>query len=251
VAAGADEHDLAALLAQADSAQYDAKRAGAHLVVHGDRMRREPAGAARPSIRVREPIHPATALQRWVDSAGPGQAFAPRLEGIADAAMSLLDLNRWATSSVEADGTLIIRQAHVRRSSTDVPLAVPLTAQIYHLDDFPLTAQAFALERSFVVEANDPAADEQERALLEEEGHRYVIGVPVTEDGDRHLLELYGDDASVPPNLAVQLVDALLAHRPGPILRRTEGHRDPDSERSDACDPSDAPCHVTPITSRA
>jgi hypothetical protein len=59
------------------------------------------------------------------DSAGPRQAFAPRLEGIADAAMSLLDLSRWATSSVEADGTLIIGQAHVRRSSTDAPRAVP------------------------------------------------------------------------------------------------------------------------------
>ena len=123
---------------------------------------------------------------------------------------------------VEPDGTLIIRHAHVRRATTDVPLAEPLTEQIHHLDDFPLTAQAFAQGRSFVVEVNDPSADEAERALLSTHGHRYVVGVPITETDERHLLELYGDDASVPPSLAVQLVEALLTHRPGVSLRRTE-----------------------------
>ncbi len=221
VVAGPTEHDLASLLAQADSAQYDAKRAGAHLIVHGERAVRRPPGL-RPSVRLRGPIDPATALQRWVDSVALDPSLARRLEGIADAAMSLLDLNRWVISSVETDGTLIIRHAHVRRATTDVPLAAPFAEQVHHLDDFPLTAQAFAQGRSFVVEVNDPTADEHERALLIEDGHRYLVGVPVTEAGGGQLLELYGDDASVPSSLAVQLVEALLMHRPGVILRHTD-----------------------------
>jgi diguanylate cyclase (GGDEF)-like protein len=222
VVAGPDDHELDALLAQADSAQYDAKRTGAHLIVHGDRMLRSPSLLERPSGRVRQPIAPATALQRWVDSAGPGETFARRLEGIADAAMSLLDLNRWVISSIEDDGTLIIRHAHVRRSRADAAHSAPLADQIFHLDDFPLTARALALERSFVVDVNDPAADPQERELLDRDGQRYVIGVPVTEGRRRHLLELFGDDASVPPSLAVSLVDALVAHRPRAALHHVD-----------------------------
>lgn len=223
-----DDHDLALLLARADAAQYDAKRAGAPLIVHGARRTERVDDEVAHGARAQPHLDITTALQRWHDTLGTEPDAGARLEALGDLLTALLDLNRWVVSLVQPDGALTIVQAHIRRMGRTVEqtgIAAPLVEQVFHLDDYPLTRRAFADRLPFAVDVDDPLADAAERAMLEQLGHRYVIGLPIELDGQRLLLELMGDERSVPCGLAVQLATSLTAHRSGPVLRHLDDGR--------------------------
>jgi diguanylate cyclase (GGDEF)-like protein len=222
-----DDHDLALLLARADAAQYDAKRSGAPLVVHGarriDRLRED--GPVDRGTRQQPRLDITTALQRWHDTLESDRIAGERLETLGDLLTALLDLNRWVVSTVQPDGALTIIQAHIRRLGNSLAqdgVAVPLVEQEFHLDDYPLTHRAFELGLPFAVDVDDPLADPDERTMLEQFGHRYVIGLPTEFDGRRTLLELMGDERSVPCNLAVHLASAVTSYRTGSVLRHLD-----------------------------
>ncbi|MEX1176933.1 MAG: sensor domain-containing diguanylate cyclase [Nitriliruptor sp.] len=206
------------LLRRADAAQYLAKRTGAPLVAVGPdsdipdaasvtpatpRSERRGQGRARGTAA-------GPALRRWRASTDGG-SLVERLEALGDAAVNLLDLNRW-TLSTHAPGTttIHIRSLHLRRRRPNPQLSSLVADEVYDLAAYPATEAALRDGIGFSLHVDDAATDPQERALLSEYGVDYVIAVPARDGaGTGLLLELYGDDDSLPLAEARALVEAL------------------------------------------
>lgn len=233
-AVGAGEADVSELLRRADAAQYRAKRTGTPLVVLGadDPIPAAVDGgdAGRPPRRRRASETgdvggaARAAVTRWrsmLDAASTEQ----RLESLGDAAVTLLDLNRWLLSEVPPGSpTMHIRRINVRRRTPGLTPFPPLDAQVYALADYPATDEALRTGRGLSVHVDDAGADPAERALLLELGNQYVVLVPQTDpDGHGWLLELYGDDESRPVADAVALVEALSTRTLGREVRCSPG----------------------------
>jgi diguanylate cyclase (GGDEF)-like protein len=220
--------DVSELLRRADAAQYLAKRTQAPLVAVGPDSRVPepevvPASPTRRRNRRGRPAHgPASvpALRRWrtsIDATSTGE----RLEALGDAALSLLDLNRWTLSEVPAGADSIhIRSLHMRRRRPNARLSTLIADEVYRVEDYPTTAAALANDDGFSVHVDDPAADPRERALLVDNGLQYVVAVAQRDpDGSGWLLELFGDADSTALTEARPLVEALGSRSLGRRLR--------------------------------
>jgi diguanylate cyclase (GGDEF)-like protein len=220
--------DAGQLLRRADAAQYRARWADLPLV----RLSADQPIPATPSVpALREPqrrrsldpddLGPAStaAITRW-RSMLASPAVLPRLEAIGDAAVALLDLNRWVLSEAPTGGpTLHLRRLNIRRRSPGSDPFPPSAEQVYRLEDFPRTVEALRTGRGFAVHVDDASGDPTERAVLAELGNRYVVLLTERDEGGDWVLELYGDAHSAPFEDAVAVIEALATRALGREVR--------------------------------
>jgi diguanylate cyclase (GGDEF)-like protein len=217
------------LLGRADAAQYLSKQTGRPLVAVGPDSdlpapphvimpaRSSPPSDEAVAQRVRPGRATDAALRRWGDMLDDGSPEL-RLQGLGEAAGTLLDLNRWVVSVFHPDeGTLATHDVSIRRRRPNGPEFFPTVDETFAVADYPATAAALRDDVGFSVHVDDAAADRDERELLHDYGQCYVIAVPAR-DGDRQLLlELYGDEQSTLLPEARPLVEALASRT---LLRR-------------------------------
>ncbi|WP_165403863.1 EAL domain-containing protein [Egicoccus halophilus] len=222
-----EDRSLSALLARADTAQYRAKTSGVAVVLDDGRpaptaRRTEPfpARSVRPG-RERPGRAVETSLARW--SRGVDGAPDPReaLSSLGEAVLSLVDGNRWTLSrALPGSSVLSTAARHLRRRRPLASFDPPQDDDEFRIEDYPVTAAAFDDGQGFAVEVDDPAADPDERAILDAEGFRWVVAVTQTDAaGTRWLLECYGDDESRPTAEVVPLVEALASRTLGHPVR--------------------------------
>lgn len=201
-------------LAEADGAQYGAKRRDALLLVSSGL---DPAPSARPRRRISDlrpsaadpataDVQTAVALAVSAVAQGLGQAPADaraRLEWLGGHLLEPFDLDHWVVSAVNLDAParqLVTVSLGMRVERPQAHRGIDLMAEhAFALDDYPLTARAICECGWFALDVADPGADAAERALLESLGKRFVLALGYTEDGHGLLLQLYGndDDASL------------------------------------------------------
>lgn len=205
---------FADLLERADAAQYLAKRRGLPLVVDTEATTlTNDASTTSGRRRFRDMVARDQLIgvsDRWmVRIEDETSSSRERLSALGELAVVLFDLNRWTLSVAEPDSDLLrIDRLQLRRARPEGS-SLPVTEELYDLTDHPATVAAFTTGE-LVADVDDPATDAAERALLEEHGLRYAIGIACTDlDGARWLLELFGDDDSVPLRSAERLVRAL------------------------------------------
>ena len=221
VATGPAGTEPRVLLNTADDAQYAAKRRGAQVVIGSaldvaltERLPR-PRWVA-PARRVRRDDGSAStlpaALAALAEGAAEGWAEldgtpAAGLRWLGERLLAPCHLDRWNVSRVDAWGRLetiamgLRRARSVDRSARDLMVDTHVL-----LEDYPVTARAVAECAVFSVDADDEVADAAERALLLRMGVHHVVGLGLTDGGERLLLELHGDRSSTPPAVLADLV---------------------------------------------
>ncbi|HZI97662.1 MAG TPA: GGDEF domain-containing protein [Actinomycetales bacterium] len=222
------------LLNAADDAQYAAKRRGAQVVIGSvldsaisERLPR-PRWVA-PARRFRRDDGSAVtlpdALAALAEGASDGWAEldgtpAAALRWLGERLLAPCHLDRWNVSRVNAAGRLETVAMGLRRArGTDRSARDLMVDTHVLLEDYPLTAHAVATCAVFVVDSDDEAADEAERALLARMGVQYVVGLGVTDGEESLLLELHGDRSGTP---AVMLADLMVVAATA-VLRRPVG----------------------------
>lgn len=184
------------LLRAADGALYMAKRAGGgrmYIATEKNAVRRASQMSSGPgSIRA--------ATERLTRELDGELLDAPAIERIEAVARAFLDAGGflvWAISVVPEGWDRLV---DLSKGNVDFPTTrVGPGGEQYSLAQFPATAAAIdAGSGSFTVFRSDPAADENERALLERFDRESVIGVVASHGGDTYLLEIYGGEASLP-----------------------------------------------------
>ena len=203
------------LLERADAAQYAAKRRGIPIVLDTEAAALVSTNGATAPIRrrfrdmvTREQLIGVS--QRWVDAIEDDvTSTRDRLTTLGELSVIMFDLNRWTLSVVQPESSkLHIDRLQLRRARAQGG-SVPVTEEVYDLEDYPATVAAFETG-SIVVDVNDPEADPAERELLADHGLQYMIGVACTDPGGtRWLLEMFGDAQSVSLRSSQRLVMAL------------------------------------------
>lgn|GEM_PF-749612 len=205
------------ILRRADAAQYAAKRLGLGVVLDTETEAvlaatdgPAPQGARRyRDDPVRQPL--IGIAERWADQLeAPTACTRDRLVALGELAVTLLDLNRWTISVAPPRSTVLhVDRLHLQRARPLGPTPVPISEETYDLDVYLATAEAFATGE-LAIDATDHDAGPAERAVLDEHGLRYVLGIPRTDtDGTRWLLALFGDDQSISLRSGRPLVAAL------------------------------------------
>ena len=150
-----------------------------------------------------------------------------RLEAVAGAFTEAGDFAYWAISST-LTGEDLIRDVAVgdNRDRRHRGIRVDAGVLEYRLSDYPVTLCIVeAGSGGFIASADDPAADPAELEVLAELGFETVIGAVAATGDTTFLVELYGDEHSLP---AARL---RLAPAPGgaggdAAARRRSGPRD-------------------------
>ncbi|MFA9431840.1 EAL domain-containing protein [Egicoccus sp. AB-alg2] len=229
--AGPADTTLTDLLARADVAQYRAKATGLAVVVDDGSGSPPPpsrlahaAETAAGGRRARSRGHRRSleaALGRWSRAVDDADDAPTRLEQVGAVAVAMFDLNRWVLSVAKpGNDVLATHSRHVRRRRVGEPLKPMAEDGEYPITEYPTTAEAFRNGGGFAVDADDPRADPQERAVLAEEGFDWVVGIAeTTPDGSRWLLECYGDDESAPLPDVVPVIEALASRTLGRGIR--------------------------------
>ena len=193
------------LFRAADAAQYAAKRGGrGRIVVAADsRARRlgEQTARGRRSLRDRH----ASELQRQLgvttallDEVLTRAPALERLEAVAVGLAETLDAAEWAVSCASAGGTrLSVMRGQYRRGAAGESAGrfeFGDGEDAYPLADFPATAAIVARGGAFVVDAENPLADEAEVAFLEEWGYTAMLAAAAADETGVYVVELFADD---------------------------------------------------------
>jgi len=206
---GTGARRAADLLRAADAAQYTAKRAGRSRVYVAepdfDTAWRDRRASRRAEVPIEGPRRVEDAVDtlladvlRLLDSDLRRASPLDRLGEVASRCGAILDVSAWTISISRPDATMI-ETLHVVDTRAGRAGGVRFDAQEQHyaLGGYPHTAELLARGGSFVVSAEDPAADPAERALLEGWGMSAVLAAAATDaHGDRWLVELYADGHS-------------------------------------------------------
>jgi diguanylate cyclase (GGDEF)-like protein len=195
------------LLRAADAAQYTAKRSGRSRVCVSDGHLEQTWRAGRTerrAIRGRDEA-PAIDVGRLLDGALDaldgalaGRSALDRLESVALGCGAAIDASATVVSFRVAGGDLIDTVfANDARTSRTSGRRFGTSGEAYETSAYPATELILEHGGSFVVLADDPAADAAERALLAEWGMAGVVAAaaPQPEEG-AWLVELYADGAT-------------------------------------------------------
>ena len=209
------------LMNAADDAQYAAKRRHAQVVIASslDAPTTERLPRPRwvpPARRVRRDAAPGSTLAAAVAALAEGAAddwsdlpstAAGRLRWLGEHLMAPCQLEQWSLSRVDGAGCLeTIAMGMLRARTVEGAAHDLMVERRFVLTDYPTSARAIATGSVFGVEVDDDAADPAERAVLQEMGVRYVVGLGVDDAGEQLLLELHGDRASTPCQVLTDLL---------------------------------------------
>ena len=198
------------LLRAADTAQYAAKRGGRNRVCAADPhpvLGWQHSGdvAVRPRRRLRDGdirLDLAALLADVVASLnGPlaRASTAARLEDLVarlvtplNAAAASISICRSGGDTIDDAFMLDARRGRVWRRELGE------TERVWPLEDYPLSAAVLDHGGTFVVRADDPAADDAERAYLAQFGLVAVLAAAARDDDGGWLVEVYADADTVP-----------------------------------------------------
>ena len=192
----------AQLLGDADAALYVAKRRGGARVVSASESWSPAEGTAPEEQEDSRPVVISAMDGISVDLDGRlarGTAL-DRLEAVAGAFTEAGNFAYWAISSARA-GEDLIRDIAVgdNRDRRHRGIRVAAGALEYRLSEYPVTQRLVeAGSGGFVASNADPAADAAELEVLAEMGFDTVIGAVAAEGDATFLVELYGDERSLP-----------------------------------------------------
>ena len=190
------------LLGDADAALYVAKRRGGARVVSAseswtpvETTATTEAEESRPAV-----LGVMDAVSADLDGRLAGGSALDRLEAVAGAFTETGNFAYWAISSTHA-GHDLIRDIAVgdNRDRRHRGIRVDAGALEYRLSEYPVTQRIVdAGSGGFVASAADPAVDPAELAVLAEMGFQTVIGAVAASGVTTFLVELYGDERSLP-----------------------------------------------------
>ncbi len=223
------------LLRMADAAQYTAKRSGRSRVCVADNDLEttwRASSAERRAIRGRKApsdLDVGALLQGALDTLDGPLANRPaldRLEAIALGCAAALDASAavvsWRGADAELIDTVFTSDRRTGRTSGE---RFGTAGEKYETSRYPATERALRGGGTFVVVADDPAADPAERALLAEWGMAGVLGAAAI-DGEEGswLVELYADGRTRPladavPALRLLVAEAVRRASPVTVLR--------------------------------
>ena len=194
--------DAGQLLGDADAALYVAKRRGGARVVSASESW-SPVETATPVER--EGSRPVVltaidAISADLDGRLASGSALDRLEAVAGAFTDAGNFAYWAISS-SSPGEDLIRDVAVgdNRDRRHRGIRVDAGALEYRLSDYPLTLRIVeAGSGGFIASAADPNVDPAELEVLAEMGFETVIGAVAATGDTTFLVELYGDDSSLP-----------------------------------------------------
>ncbi|HET6831379.1 MAG TPA: HD domain-containing phosphohydrolase [Solirubrobacterales bacterium] len=231
--------DPSQLLAAADAAQYLAKHRGGNRVCTTAQVAEEdrtewvpiPPGGFRARF-----WEAAEEIARAFDDELAGAATLDRLEVVATTFATAGDFANWAIGYA-ANGETSLRDVALgdnrerRRTGARVaPGEVDYAS--YELPEFPATARVIAAgSGSFIARVGDQESDAAERAMLEQEGSRGVIGVSVGDEGGAYLIELFADRDDAPMEEIDAPLRLAVAGAIAPKEHRADGA--PDQRRLD------------------
>jgi diguanylate cyclase (GGDEF)-like protein len=194
------------LLAAADAAQYLAKHRGGNRICtaaqaaegSGSEWVPIPAGGFRARF-----WETAEEIARTYDTDLSRASSLDRLEVVATAFTAAGDFARWAISYVP-DGETQLRDVALgdnrERRQTGARVAPgDLAYETYEIGDYPATQTIVrAGKGSLIARVDDPESDAAERALLEQDGFRGVIGVAAGDETGVYLIEIFSDLDAAP-----------------------------------------------------
>ena len=190
------------LLGDADAALYVAKRRGGARVVSASESW---SPGVTPARVEREDSRPAVIgamdeISAELDGRLAAGAALDRLEAVAGAFTEAGNFAYWAISSVQAGQDLIGDVAvGDNRDRRHRGIRVDAGALSYRLGDYPVTQRIVAAgSGGFLASAADPGADPAELEVLAEMGFHTVIGAVAAIGGRTFLVEIYGDERSLP-----------------------------------------------------
>ena len=192
----AGEWKPAALLRAADVAQYRAKRSGGGCL----RTAAAPVAgplARRPAERTRDRGSLAARLVdsalEWLDGPGRRAPAATRVQAVAEFAAEALDASSWSVSEERSDAGTVRTTAHTDRR-LGAGARVVDQHEAFVLAAYPETLAIVRDGGVFHIDVEDSAADAAERKLLAERGRAQLLAAGAA----GHLVELFGDDATLP-----------------------------------------------------
>ena len=190
------------LLRAADGALYAAKRTGRGQICIADT---EPAAAWRASAASRREQRDmgkansydlaellAEALSA-LDGPLSRVSVVDRLQALATILGGALNASAVSVSQCRPGARAVTTAFTLDRRSGHSSGAVVALQDSYPLDDFPTTARLLSALSSSIIEADDPAADPAERALLVDWGMHAVLLATARGRGGGWLLEIYAD----------------------------------------------------------
>lgn len=197
------------LLSAADMAQYMAKHRGGNRICTAAQVAEAGAGATSGAALGSPAERIARATNEVLGALDGELREAPvldRLEAVATAFTEAADCARWSISFA-AEGSSHLSDVSLGdnrlRGAAGVRVAPgPEEYEQYELDEFPQTAPIIAAGTgSFRALLDDPEVDPAERAILEREGFRGVIGVAVGDEDGVYLVEVASERADAPYEL--------------------------------------------------
>ncbi len=217
------------LLRAADTAQYAAKRGGRSRVCVADPRPavdwRRPVPVPRePRRRLRdgeEVVDVASLLAETVAALdGPlSRATVPRrLEDVVGRAIDAIDAARAAISlCATGTGTIDVVFMIDARRGRAWQRELGASEEVWLVTDYPST-EAILAGGSFIVHADDDAADEAERTILHEFGMRAVLAAAADGANGSWLVEVYADAETAPlepiePALRLLVAEAVRGNR--------------------------------------
>lgn len=200
--------DAAHLFRSADAAQYAAKQVGRGVVfvageVPGTGLAEQTA-IGRRTLRDRHASE--LQLQLGVTTALLDEvlAHAPvldRLEAVAAGLARTLDAAEWAISFVPADGVTVslLRAGYSRPAAEDEGSRYEGTIgqETYALDEYPLIARVVASGGAATVSLDDPDADENAVAFLDEWSYLGALAAASRHESGVFVVELFSDEQTM------------------------------------------------------
>ena len=194
--------DAAQLLGNADAALYVAKRRGGARVVSASESwsPAEAADSTEPEDARPAVLGAMDAISADLDGPLADGPALDRLEAVAGAFTEAGNFAYWAISSVRT-GQDLIRDIAVgdNRDRRHRGIRVDAGALEYRLSEYPVTQRIVeAGSGGFAASTADGSADPAELAVLAEMGFETVIGAVAASGPTTFLVELYGDEHSLP-----------------------------------------------------